>query len=174
MEKKYFDPFRDLDDMPEVDGMSQIEQEDLFVKNTLMGCAAYVLIPIAMLILVFLFEGCATGRSVESERVIADTVTLTHWKHDSIYIETLRTDSIVVRQDGDTIILNHWRTEWRDRWRERVVHDSIYIHHTDTLFKETVVEKPGKMTAWQRARMAAGTVAMAVLVVAVLVWTRRR
>lgn len=59
-------------------------------------------------------------------------------------------DSVFIREGGDTIVRERWRT----CWRERVVHDTVWRHLTDTIREtatvEKVVEVPGKggMAGW--------------------------
>ena len=154
----HFNPYADLPEVP--DDLSQEERESLMVQNTLIGCVGFILVPIVVMIVVFLLGGCAPARTIERESVRTDTVVVNNTQRDSIFVETLRHDSIFVQVKGDTVIFTHWRTEYRDRWRDRLIHDSIYIAHTDTLRTETTVEVPQRLSIWQRTRMAIGTLAL--------------
>ena len=64
---------------------------------------------------------------------------------DSVYVH----DSVYIRE-GDTVFIIRWRTFWRDR----LVHDTVYDHRTDTIhdtrYEEKVVEVPAKgaATGW--------------------------
>ena len=53
-------------------------------------------------------------------------------------------DSIFIREGGDTVVRERWRTCWRDRF----VHDTVYERITDTIHEtkteRTVVEVPTK------------------------------
>ena len=55
---------------------------------------------------------------------------------DSVFIH----DSIIIREGGDTVVLERWRT----RWRYRIMHDTVREHTTDTIVKtvEVVKESP--------------------------------
>lgn len=56
---------------------------------------------------------------------------------DSVYVF----DSIVIREKPDTVIRERWHT----LWRERVVHDTVYDRHTDTIRETVNVEKVTKV-----------------------------
>ena len=65
---------------------------------------------------------------------------------DSVFIH----DSIFIHEGGDTVVRERWRTCFRDR----IVHDTVREHTTDTIIKtETVVEvvevqKKGSNAGW--------------------------
>jgi len=64
-------------------------------------------------------------------------------KHDSIYI--YKSDSIYVRQKGDTVFYTHYKTLYTDRWHTKT--DSI--NNTDTLkIKTTVCINVEKKLTW--------------------------
>ena len=52
---------------------------------------------------------------------------------DSVFIH----DSIFIREGGDTVVLERWHTYYRDR----IVHDTVFEHTTDTIVKTETVEK---------------------------------
>jgi len=52
---------------------------------------------------------------------------------DSVFIH----DSIFIREGGDTVVLERWHTYYRDR----IVHDTVFEHTTDTIIKTETVEK---------------------------------
>lgn len=121
----------------------------------------------AVVLLVMLLCSCKTkdvGQNSQLART--DTCFVDRWHRDSIYIETLKHDSICIRENGDTIYVERWHTRFQDRWRDRVIHDSIYISHTDTLTNTfTVTEYKDKpLSWWQRLRMNVGGVAVWLLI----------
>lgn len=78
-------------------------------------------------------------------------------------------DTRIVYVKGDSVI------EMREkiRWRERLVHDSVYVEHRDTIGVPYPVEK--ELTLRDRAKMTLGGAAMgAVAVVLALVGWRVR
>ena len=72
-----------------------------------------------------LLTGCTTTKYVPIETVRIDTLKVTKYERDSIYIH----DSTVVREKGDTMLIEKWHTRWRDRW----MHDTIYQSRVDSV-----------------------------------------
>lgn len=70
-----------------------------------------------------------------TETVVRETRTT-----DSVHIH----DSVYIREGGDTVYMTRWRTMWRDR----LIHDTVHEHTTDTIretkMEQTVVEVPKK------------------------------
>ena len=67
-------------------------------------------------------------KSVEYVPVIehrTDTLVQKVIERDSIHVH----DSTIVREAGDTVLIERWHTQYRDRWH----HDSIYISKTDSV-----------------------------------------
>lgn len=111
---------------------------------------------------------------VPVESVHTDTLIVSKWQHDSVYIETLKHDSILIRESGDTVYVSRWHTEYVDRWREKEVHDTTYISRVDSIQVPYPVEK--KLTAWQKFRMSAGsvsTILLLVFVIVIVIWLVR-
>lgn len=87
-----------------------------------------LLLALAAAVAVFgllLLTGCTTTKYVPVETVRIDTMKVTKYERDSIYIH----DSTIVRENGDTMLIEKWHTRWRDRWH----HDSVYIARHDTI-----------------------------------------
>ena len=74
-----------------------------------------------------LLTGCTTTKYVPIETVRTDTLKVTKYERDSIYIH----DSTIVREKGDTMLIEKWHTRWRDRW----MHDTIYQSRVDSVPK---------------------------------------
>jgi hypothetical protein len=72
---------------------------------------------------------------------------VTKYERDSIYIH----DSTIVREKGDTMLIEKWHTRWRDRW----MHDTVYQSRVDSVPKPYPVEKrvPAELTWWQQTRL---------------------
>ena len=94
-----------------------------------------------------LLTGCTTTKYVPVETVRTDTLKVTKYKRDSIYIH----DSTIVREKGDTMLIEKWHTRWRDRW----MHDTVYQSRVDSIPKPYPVEKrvPAELTWWQQTRL---------------------
>ena len=72
-----------------------------------------------------LLTGCTTTKYMPVETVRTDTLKVTKYERDSIYIH----DSTIVSKNGDTMFVEKWHTKFRDRWH----HDSVYIARHDTI-----------------------------------------
>lgn len=81
-----------------------------------------------------LLTGCTTTQYVPVETVRTDTLKVTKYERDSIYIH----DSTIVREKGDTMLIEKWHTRWRDRW----LHDTVYQSRVDS------VQKPYPVTEY--------------------------
>ena len=94
-----------------------------------------------------LLTGCTTTKYVPVETVRTDTLKVTKYERDSIYIH----DSTIVREKGDTMLIEKWHTRWRDRW----LHDTVYQSRVDSIPKPYPVEKrvPAELTWWQQTRL---------------------
>ena len=109
-----------------------------------------LLLALAIAVAVFgllLLTGCTTTKYVPIETVRTDTMKVTKYERDSIYIH----DSTIVREKGDTMLIEKWHTRWRDRW----MHDTVYQSRVDSIPKPYPVEKrvPAELTWWQQTRL---------------------
>lgn len=82
-------------------------------------------------------------------------------QRDSVY----RYDSVFVKVQGDTVVMERWATLYRDRWREKVVRDTII--KTDSIRVPYPVER--KATFWEKTKQDAGLVTIALVMLAVVV-----
>lgn len=93
----------------------------------------------------------------------------TLWIHDTIHSEVRSRDSIYLhdsiyfetRLQGDTVYIT--RDRWRTAYKDRLQHDSIYIHKTDTIIRTVEVEK--KPSAWTRLKTSLGSVLIFLLAI---------
>ena len=110
----------------------------LFALSALMMAAALLL------------TACTTTKVVTVERVRTDTLRLVKQQRDSIYLH----DSTLIREKGDTILIERWHTQYRERLRI----DTMYQSRVDSVPVpypvEVEVEK--KLSWWQRTQMYAG------------------
>lgn len=121
-----------------------------------------------------LLTGCKTVY-VPVETVHTDTLIMNKWQHDSIWVEIMKHDSVIVKEKGDSVIVEHWKTEWRDRWRDREVHDTLYCSKSDTIQVPYPVEK--KVPFFERVKIGCVGAVAGVAVVGMIgmaVWLRRR
>ncbi len=73
-------------------------------------------------------------REGRTETVVRETRTT-----DSVFIH----DSVYIREGGDTVYMTRWRTCWRDR----IIHDTVYDHRTDTIYQSRTEEKTVEVKA---------------------------
>ena len=106
-----------------------------------------------------LLTGCTTTKYVPIETVRIDTMKVTKYERDSIYIH----DSTIVREKGDTMLIEKWHTRWRDRW----MHDTVYQSRVDSVPKPYPVEKrvPAELTWWQQTRLHLANILLYALLV---------
>ena len=117
----------------------------------------YAVVVIA-LILVLLLSGCAT-KVVTVPEIHTEYVyrTDSFLKSDCIYVN----DSVFVREKGDTVWIERYKTLYRDRWRDVVRVDSVV--KVDSIPYKVEVEKP--LTWWERQKIEFGELAMFLMAV---------
>ena len=117
----------------------------------------YAVVVIA-LILVLLLSGCAT-KVVTVPEIHTEYVyrTDSFLQRDSIYVN----DSVFVREKGDTVWIERYKTLYRDRWRDVVRVDSVV--KVDSIPYKVEVEKP--LTWWERQKIEFGELAMFLMAV---------
>jgi len=139
------------------------EQDREFYNN---GCLWIILMTIAAALLIMC---CSCTRTMY--------VPVTSVQHDSIYLHTHSSDSIVVRdsvtirEKGDTI----WMTRWRTEYRARIRIDTAYIERRDSVVVPYPVER--KLSRKERLYMSAGRVAVPLAgagIVLACIWIYRR
>ena len=104
-----------------------------------------------------LLTACSSTKVVTVERVRTDPVKTVRNVRDSIYMH----DSIRVTEKGDTVTIERWHT----RYRDRLLLDTIYESHTDSVPVPYPVEKlvERQLSWWQHTQMYAGDVLLLLL-----------
>ena len=133
------------------------------------GCLQIISIVVMMtvgLLICALFGSC---KSVEYVPVIehhTDTLIQTKIVKDSVYLK----DSTHVSEKGDTVRIEHWRTQFV----KKEVHDTLYISKTDSVqapYPVEVIKKvPAELTMWERLKMKAGGIAILLCIFSFLFW----
>ena len=122
-----------------------------------------------VILVALLLVGCKTKeRVVTVEKVRTDTTYITKHQRDSVWLH----DSIHVTEKGDTIRIERWHT----KYIEKVTHDTLYQHKTDSVPVPYPVEKlvERELTWWQQTRMHLGEALLAIAGIAVVVFVVRR
>ena len=132
-----------------------------------LGTALLIIMTLTAL---YVLVGCRTKYvSVPEYHTVYTHNTDTFLRSDTLY----RLDSVVIRQQGDTTVIE------KIRWQNRFV--NVYKVKTDTIMKSDSIRVPypveKTLTMWQRAKMDVGGWAMGlitVVIIFVIVWLVRR
>lgn len=114
---------------------------------------------VVLMVILFMLALLASCRQVEYvtvEKVRTDTTYITKWQKDSVWLH----DSIHVKENGDTVMIERWHTQWRDRLRV----DTIYQATHDTIPQpypiETIKMVEKELSWWQRLRLLVGNIGL--------------
>lgn len=137
-----------------------------------MRAAVYSLVGMVVLLLLAMLASCKTTRYVSVPEYHKEYInrTDTFLRSDTLF----RLDSVVIRQQGDTTVIE------KIRWQNRFV--NVYKVKTDTIMKSDSIRVPypveNKLSKWQQLRLDFGGWAMLVLgmlVVAIgMAWAVRK
>ena len=136
---------------------NNMENENFELRRLMNRVGWVIALCMAVLVALSLLASCTTTKYVEVERVMYDTTYVTKWQKDSVWLH----DSVLVKDRGDTVLIEKWHTEWRDRLRVdtlyKATHDTIPQPYPVTEY----VEKD--LSWWQQLRLWLGNVLLAVL-----------
>ena len=136
-----------------------------------MRAAVYSLVGMVVLLLLAMLTSCKTTRYVSVPEYHKEYInrTDTFLRSDTLF----RLDSVVIRQQGDTTVIE------KIRWQNRFV--NVYKVKTDTIIKTDSIRVPypveKKLSKWQQLRLDFGGWAMGLIVIViffVVVWLVRR
>lgn len=136
-----------------------------------MRAAVYSLVGMVLLLLLAMLASCKTTRYVSVPEYHKEYInrTDTFLRSDTLF----RLDSVVIRQQGDTTVIE------KIRWQNRFV--NVYKVKTDTIIKTDSIRVPypveKKLSKWQQLRLDFGGWAMGLIVIViffVVVWLVRR
>lgn len=159
-----FDPYNTAPD-----GMKGMDDDDRVVFCCC-NIAATLMVFLLTLVVCALLGSCGTQERVVTVTAhTTDTLRMVQTRSDSIYMH----DSIYMRSQGDTMLIERWHT----RYHDRTVHDTVTRATHDTIPQpyEVVREVPASLTWWQRARLVVGDIALTLAAAGtVFVVVRRR
>ena len=136
-----------------------------------MRAAVYSLVGMVVLLLLAILASCKTTRYVSVPEYHKEYInrTDTFLRSDTLF----RLDSVVIRQQGDTTVIE------KIMWQNRFV--NVYKMKTDTIMKSDSIRVPypveKKLSKWQQLRLDFGGWAMGLIVIViffVVVWLVRR
>lgn len=78
-----------------------------------------------MVVVLCCISSCTTTQYVPVVEYHTDTLIQKMTQRDSIYLH----DSTIVREKGDTVLIERWHT----RYRDREVHDTVYQSRVDSV-----------------------------------------
>ena len=140
------DPFRRLD-------------ESERTAKTICHIGTIAIAIFAVVVLCGMCCSCTTTKYIPVPEYHTDTLIANKVQKDSIWVH----DSVSVREKGDTV----WIEKWHTKYALKEVHDTTYIHKTDSVPApfpvETIkeVEKPLKW--WQETLMWIGVACIGLL-----------
>jgi len=145
-------------------GMSDEERIAATILRVVYTCLA---IFVAVL-LCALLSGCTTTKYVPVPEYHTDTLRVTQYQRDSVYVH----DSTEIRINGDTVCIDRWHTAWRDR----IVRDTIYQSKRDSIPYpvEVVKEVPAKLTWWQQTRLHLANIVLWLLVLLAIIYVGKK
>ena len=112
-----------------------------------------------ILMVSLLLTGCKTIKYYPMEKV----------RHDTVYIQSLKLDSILVKdsvhitEKGDTV--TEFRLKYIYKYRDRV--DTLYRSNTDTISVPYPIEK--QLTKWQQTKVNYGGWALGIVFAFILI-----
>ena len=106
------------------------------------------------------------------------TKTVERVKHDSVYVDRLKRDSIYQRDSiymlikGDTV----YKYEYKYSYRDKLLRDTISISKTDSIPYPVEVPKyvDKKLSWWQSTLIYTGAIAWIVAIIGLAYWTNKR
>ena len=115
-----------------------------------------------------LCSGCTTTKLVPVIEHQTDTIFLTKYQRDSIWLH----DSVLVQTNGDTLIIDRWHT----KYVEKQIHDTTYIATHDTIPQPYPVEKkvPATLSWIQQAKQYLANLVLLLIAAVVIIFVGRR
>ena len=115
-----------------------------------------------------LLSGCTTTKYVPVPEYHTDTLRVTQYQRDSVYVH----DSTEIRINGDTVRIDRWHTAWRDR----IIHDTVYQSKHDSIPYpvDVVKEVPAKLTWWQQTRLHLANIVLWLLVLLAIIYIGKK
>lgn len=116
-------------------------------------------IGIVVMMMVGLLTGCTTTRYVEVEKVHHDSIYVTKFQKDSVWLH----DSVWVERFGDTVRIDRWHT----KYIEKQIHDTTYVAKRDSIPVpyEVIKEVPKKLNWLQTLLIWSGSLSICAIII---------
>lgn len=116
-----------------------------------------IMLTLPLLIMV----GCKAQHDVvEGGDVHRDVVYQTIYRTDSIHV----TDSVIVKEQGDTVYIREVRDVYRDRYK----YDTLLVLQSDTVTITRTITQEIPLTRWQRWKMEIGGACLYIIIGALI------
>ena len=102
---------------------------------------------------------CKSVEYVPVEVIKTDTTYINKIQRDSIY----QLDSVYIRDKGDTVLI----TKTRYLYRDKLIRDTVYMNHVDSVQVPYPVEK--ELTRWEQFRMDVGGWSIAFIIIIIVI-----
>jgi hypothetical protein len=135
-------------------------------REWIVEVVSWLVVALTIVTIVMFFSACGTAKETAGERRQEGRFSDTgQTVRDSIYF--YRSDSIYIRDRGDTVYIDRRHTEYRDRLRADtlIVRDSVYVDR-DVRVTETV--EVNRLTGWQHFQVWTGRILAGILVLIVV------
>ena len=136
------------------------------IKDKRVGCLTlamwFLLVFLAGMVLIGL-GSCRSVKYIPVETIRHDSTYITNHQKDSIYLR----DSIHVKEKGDTILIEKWRT----KYVEKQVHDTAFIERWDSVYVPYPIER--ELSKSEQRYISIGKVSLGLyvgLVAALIAW----
>lgn len=116
-------------------------------------------IGIVVMMMVGFLTGCTTTKYVEVEKVHHDSIYVTKFQKDSVWLH----DSVWVERFGDTVRIDRWHT----KYIEKQVHDTTYVAKRDSIPVpyEVIKEVPKKLNWLQTLLIWSGGLSICAIII---------
>ena len=130
--------------------VNNMKNDEIRERGKYYGCMI-ALIGTLLCLLLLMCTSCTTTRYVPVVEHRTDTVQITHYQRDSIWLH----DSIYTKEytQGDTVYM--LRDRWHNKYIESLRHDTTYISKRDTIPcpYPVEVEVERQLSWWQKTRL---------------------
>lgn len=119
----------------------------------------WCIIGIIAMLFVCALTGCTTTKYVEVEKVHHDSIYVTKFQKDSVWLH----DSVWVERFGDTVRIDRWHT----KYIEKQIHDTTYVAKRDTIPQpyEVIKEVPKKLNRLQTLLIWSGGLSICAIII---------
>ena len=122
----------------------------------------HIILSIITILLMSAIWSCRSVQYVPVEVIKTDTTYINKIQRDSIY----QLDSVYIRDKGDTVLI----TKTRYLYRDKLIRDTVYMNHVDSVQVPYPVEK--ELTRWEQFRLDVGGWAFGIIIIATLIIVR--